>query len=159
MKKYIKPGDKYHRWTVISKDEQKTIRTKWICLCDCGNKKLVQSNHLTSGASKSCGCLLAQKNIELRQTHGLSKSRIYRIWRNMINRCHYEKYAERHLYGGRGIIVCDRWRYSFENFLLDMGIPDDCMSIDRIDVDGNYEPSNCKWSTAKEQAANRRKRK
>ena len=159
MRQIVKVGDKYNRWSVISKSEEKTIRLRWLCLCDCGNKKIVQSNHLTSGASKSCGCLLSEKNIALRKTHGLSKSRIYRIWRNMINRCHYEKYPERHLYGGRGIVVCDRWRSSFENFLSDMGIPDSCLSIDRIDVNGNYEPSNCKWSTSKEQAANRRSKK
>lgn len=159
MRQSVKIGEKYGRWSVISKSEEKTIRLKWLCVCDCGNKKIVQSNHLTSGASKSCGCLKAEINIGLRKTHGLSNSRIYRIWRNMINRCHYEKYHERHLYGGRGIIVCERWRFSFQNFLSDMGIPDVCLSIDRIDVNGNYEPSNCKWSTSKEQAANKRNKK
>jgi hypothetical protein len=74
----------------------------------------------------------------------------------MINRCHYENYPERRLYGGRGIAVCERWRNSFEAFLSDMGEPADSLSIDRINNDGNYEPGNCRWATLKQQAANRR---
>lgn len=156
----ISIGMQFGRLTVIS-EFRKTTPSKtalyYKCACSCGNTKDVRGDHLRTGKILSCRCLRVEINTVRLTTHGKRDSRIYRIWRDMINRCHYEKYHERHLYGGRGIIVCDRWRLSFESFLSDMGEPKNNLSIDRIDSNGNYEPSNCKWSTSKEQAANRRK--
>jgi hypothetical protein len=130
----------------------------WHCVCDCGIKKVVRGSHLTGGKVESCGCLRDARFKARNTTHGMSKQRPYRIWRDMINRCHYEKYPERHLYGGRGISVCQRWRDSFVAFIEDMGLPPPGMSIDRYpNNDGNYEPGNCRWATATQQARNRRR--
>lgn len=131
----------------------------WDCLCDCGNVKIVRSDHLKGGRILSCGCLFVEKMRAIKTTHGKTGSRAYRIWRNMITRCTNSNIAidDWNRYGGRGIKVCDRWKNSFEAFLGDMGEPNQGMSLDRFpDVNGDYEPGNCRWATSKEQCNNKR---
>lgn len=155
-------GQRFGRLTVLrregtSGDGQKT----YLCRCDCGTEKVVKSGNLRSGRTKSCGCFCreqtARRNIESAK-HGGCGSRLYGIWYDMRQRCSYEKSINWHLYGGRGIRVCDEWQQDFEKFrdwALENGYKDD-LQLDRIDNDGNYEPSNCKWSTRSEQGNNRR---
>jgi hypothetical protein len=129
------------------------------CRCVCGSERTYHAGAVFRGDTKSCGCNRYQRASESRKTHGMHGTRTYRIWRNMITRCHNPNYAETQFYAGRGISVCSRWKDSFQNFLDDMGVCPDGLSIDRMDNDGNYEPGNCRWATPKEQAANRRKAK
>ena len=134
--------------------------TLWFCTCDCGGCTTTTTTKLRSGHTKSCGCLKLEcgKATRFPQKHGLRSTRLYRIWCGMKSRCHNPNAPKYHLYGGRGIKVCDEW---FSNFLAFYdwanlnGYSDD-LSIDRIDCDGNYEPCNCRWATITEQNRNRR---
>lgn len=142
----------------------KGTRVYWKFKCDCGNIKDILSYNVTSGHTLSCGCVnkilhstITQGN-KLNLKHGMTKSKIYNVWSSMKKRCLNPKHKAFKDYGGRGIAVCIRWLESFENFLEDMGdVPFIGAQLDRINNDGNYEPSNCRWVTSKENCNNRRK--
>lgn len=149
--KPITIGTRFSRLTTLTANSRGIRYCE--CVCECGNRVLVDSGRLRSGNTKSCGCLSKQKLGLLARTHGLSSTPTYRSWLNMLSRCRYS-YFETHY--GRGISVCDRWRSSFANFLADMGERPNGCSIDRIDNSKNYGPDNCRWATRKVQNRNTR---
>lgn len=161
MKNHYKDltGQKFGRLTVIGIADTPTRKTYWYCKCDCGNIKKVRSDSLQCGAIRSCGCLKKEQeaiNLKDNKLHGQSHTRLYGIWQGMKKRCYNKNDKRFYRYGGRGIVVCDEQKndfIAFQEWALNNGYADN-LSIDRIDNDGNYEPSNCKWSTNKEQANN-----
>lgn len=126
------------------------------CKCDCGGTSHAIATNLKNGNTKSCGCYHKERVRKTQVTHGKTGSRVYNVWARMIQRCTDTKDAAYIHYGGRGIAVCSRWK-SFENFLADMGDPPPKYTIDRIDVNGNYELANCRWATRKTQNRNTRR--
>lgn len=161
-KKLNLTGVAFGRLTVISEAQPRNGRSMWDCLCACGNKITVPGNSLTTGNTTSCGCYqrdVARDSLRIRSTkHGGCGTRLYSIWRAMKSRCGYAKDVEYKNYGARGISVCDDWEddfIAFKNWSLENGYRDS-LSIDRIDTDGNYEPSNCRWSDTKTQNRNKR---
>ena len=154
-KKLQLKGKQFGRWTVLEYAGTWNRNTHWKVRCDCGTERVIKGTYLTSGQSRSCGCLMADKNRE-RQTHGETGSRLYYIWCAMRYRCENPTDPAYSNYGARGIKVCNRWQ-SFENFRADMGRRPKGKTLDRIDNDGDYEPSNCCWSTYVEQTHNTRR--
>lgn len=153
----------FGRLTAIKPAEKnKHGRWMWLCKCSCGNEKIVSSNALLRGYTKSCGCLDKEKHITHpnRRTHGQCGTRLYRIWKAMKKRCFNENNSDyKKWYGSHGVTVCNEW-LKFEPFYewaIVNGYSDD-LSIDRINPYGNYEPNNCRWATPKEQANNKRKK-
>lgn len=134
----------------------KSYKNYCVCLCDCGKITISAECNLKGGQVRSCGCLRSERTKETFTKHGKSYSRAWRAWSNMRRRCYDKKTNRYHLYGARGIRVCSRWRKSFSAFYADMGDPPKGYSLDRINVNGNYTPSNCRWATAKQQARNTR---
>jgi len=145
-------GTKWGRLTVTRLAGRPASRNIIVeCRCDCGRTKTVRAAHLTHGKICSCGCLRREKNTK----HGLHQSAIYNVWNAMIDRCRNPKHKRYSDWGGRGISVCQEWS-DIAIFLKDMGEPPDGCQIDRINNDGNYEPGNCRWTTAKKNCRNRR---
>ena len=156
-------GMRFGRLLVLSYEGTNQYkRSMWKCRCDCGNEKVISSNCLKMGHTSSCGCLNKEKRmISLnRTTHGFCGTRIYGIWKGIKSRCNnpnsidYQKY-----YGSKGVKICDEWNqnfWKFYNWSICHGYKDG-LTIDRIDPYGNYEPSNCRWTTADVQANNKRK--
>jgi hypothetical protein len=159
-------GQRFTRLTVIARGENSTRgKAQWICECVCGQRTEVTSSSLTSGSTRSCGCLHREGLRERNHKHGHASTRSaeYRCWKGMRDRCNRPSHKDYALYGARGIKVCDRWRvgedgkHPFKCFLEDMGRrPSSGHSIDRIDTDSPYCPTNCRWATASEQMKNRR---
>lgn len=151
-------GRRFGKLIVLHKmPNNKHGKVMWLCRCDCGETKSILSAKLLNGESKSCGCRRREVSALLHRTHGLSKTRIHRIWCAMKTRCYNPNSPAFVSYGAKGITVCRRWKTSFQHFLADMGQPPtDSHTLDRVDNTKGYTPKNCRWATYKEQSVNSR---
>lgn len=161
-------GKFFGEWEVIQRAKKNTSygNTRWTCFCSCGKAKEVEGSSLVLGKSTNCGCIATKNKSKELTTHGLTGTVEFRIWNSMLSRCYYEGNSSFMFYGGRGIKVCDRWvigengKHPLICFIEDMGLrPTSNHSIERENVNGNYEPNNCKWVTPDIQFNNRRSSK
>lgn len=149
-------GERFGRLLVSERAGTVGGKSAWLCLCDCGGHTVTQRSNLTSGHTQSCGCLCRERSAAAKTTHGQSGSALHTVWRKMVERCVSPNCAAFKWYGARGISVCAEWR-SFSGFSRDMGPgwrPG--LKLDRMNNDGNYEPSNCRWVTPRVNARNTR---
>jgi len=148
---------------VISYVKTENKKSYWFCMCDCGSEKIIYGNDMKRGATISCGCFNKKRTIEMghnNRKHGETKSRLHNIWSGMKGRCQNNNNPKYKDYGGRGITVCDEWQTfePFRDWALANGYQEG-LTIDRVDNDGDYTPSNCRWATVVEQAKNKRNNK
>lgn len=149
-------GQRFGRLSVLDKAPNKGLRRQWRCRCDCGSDAIVGAASLRDGSTTSCGCFHREQVSERFSTHGMSGTATYRVWKSMRERCYspaHKNYAD---YGGRGIGICERWAQDYRNFFADMGERPAGKTIERLDVNGNYNPDNCVWADATVQSRNRR---
>lgn len=156
-------GQTFANWTVLRRGGTRVIRKErttatiplWVCRCSCGTERELIRTVLVRGKSKSCGCLTGKLISDVKRTHGAYGTPTYLCWAGMIQRCTNPSNPAWEYYGGRGINVCPSW-LKFEQFLADMGERPKGLELDRIDNDGDYEPSNCRWTTRRTQVHNKR---
>lgn len=149
-------GQRFGRLTVLYREGSLNGHAAWMCECDCGKKKVIRSCDMVNGKSTSCGCFHNEIVAEITKSHELCGTRLYNIYNLMLQRCYNEKATGYARYGGRGITVCSEW-HEPENFFKwaqENGYADN-LTLERINTDGNYAPSNCRWATIKEQQNNK----
>lgn len=155
-------GQTFGRLTALGPIERRNKRVHWLCACGCGSEAVVNGDYLRRLLTLSCGCLHAERTSAARKKHGQSNSRLYRVWRQIINRCTRPKVKAYKNYGGRGIAICNEWRHDYSAFHAYVSelehYGENGYSLDRINNDGNYEPGNLRWATHLQQANNKRGR-
>ena len=151
-------GKRFGRWKVLAIHPERDIHghSLWLCRCDCGTERIVRGDVLRLGGSKSCGCHKREYQRRRLTKHGMSKTRAYKRWQCMLQRCFNARNPSYSWYGGRGITVCEYYR-DFVDWYADLGDPPDGMSQDRIRSDENYEPGNCRWAPPSVQSTNQRR--